>query len=384
MVFKVKRSSAKDFDEKAESRLIIEPFDPEVSKPGGIDTCIRGIVKFSPAETRISIIGVDATGRKALRKWQVVELEGREINFFPAVRLNNADLRRRVPHSLRVSLGALLYPSAEKYDVVQSHKVNTALFCLLRYPFCSKVLFLHNSGNENGSKAATSFYRFAPWLYKLFERGVIPRMESVVIFSREGAERLARKYPHVVYSSTWFDPDRFYPVEGTSSGTGDRLKILWACRIEPPKAPLHAVDCFAELPSDASLTIAGDGTMRRAMEKRVAELGLGERVTFLGAVDKQEIGEVMRKHDMLLMSSEFEGYSRSIVEALACGLPVLTNYGGDPNHLIADGVNGARFTSSADVARAFEIARFVSSSSCAKSVDTHEGRRVVERLIGMP
>ncbi len=50
----------------------------------------------------------------------------------------------------------------------------------------------------------------------------------------------------------------------------------------------------------------------------------------------------MRDHDILLMSSRFEGFSRSIVEALASGLPVATTPGGEPNGLIVEGLNGGR------------------------------------------
>lgn len=109
-----------------------------------------------------------------------------------------------------------------------------------------------------------------------------------------------------------------------------------------------------------------ESAMRRSAEKSRA----ADRIRFMGAVHKSEIGEFMRRHDLMMMTSRHEGFSRAIVEGLASGLPVVTTPGGEPNGLVRDGVNGARVSS--DRAELFphaiEIAARVSAAAASASV----------------
>ena len=47
-------------------RLIVEQFDPERPKPGGIDTCIRGLLEFAPPDQDLAVVGVDAQSNAPL------------------------------------------------------------------------------------------------------------------------------------------------------------------------------------------------------------------------------------------------------------------------------------------------------------------------------
>jgi glycosyltransferase involved in cell wall biosynthesis len=106
--------------------------------------------------------------------------------------------------------------------------------------------------------------------------------------------------------------------------------------------------------------------MRRYAQQSPA----ADRITFVGAVPKSEIAAMMRSHDLMLMTSAFEGYSRAIVEGLASGLPVVTTPGGEPNGLVQTGVNGARVAAaSADLfVPAVEIASRIPASAARDSV----------------
>jgi glycosyltransferase involved in cell wall biosynthesis len=111
-----------------------------------------------------------------------------------------------------------------------------------------------------------------------------------------------------------------------------------------------------------------------------------DRIAFVGAVPKSEIGAVMREHDLMLMTSRFEGFSRAIVEGLASGLPVVTTPGGEPNGLIETGVNGARVE--ADRAELFipavEIAARISASAARDSVSNLSAANVVPDVLTIP
>lgn len=348
-----------------EKRLLVEQFDPERPVPGGIDTCIRGLVKFCPPGIELRIAGVDAIGNKRIGRWAEYEVGGRTVQFMPLAEIDYVNLRRAVPHSVRVAQGLRKYRPMPEADVIQTHRINTGAAAINLYPNADHVQFIHTENDL--SEGSQSFFRHAVFTYRWLERYVIPRSADVVVFNKAGAERLAALSPHVRFSPTWYDPTEFYPADQESR---DKSRIIWACRVEPGKNPELAVDVMSVLPSRYSLTVAGTGTVEDAMKRCAQRSPAANRINFLGAVPKSEIASVMRDHDLMLMTSSFEGFSRSIVEGLACGLPVVTTPGGEPNGLVQTGKNGARVPGYAAelFADPVETASRISASAAAGSV----------------
>jgi teichuronic acid biosynthesis glycosyltransferase TuaC len=93
---------------------------------------------------------------------------------------------------------------------------------------------------------------------------------------------------------------------------------------------------------DAELLIVGsvgrggarfDETLRR----RVVELGLSERVRFIGFVDRAGMAELLSAADVFCLASYTEGWPNVVNEALACGAPVVaTRVGGVPDMLVSE------------------------------------------------
>jgi glycosyltransferase involved in cell wall biosynthesis len=366
-----------------ENRLIIEQFDPERPKPGGIDTCIRGLVRYCPPGVQLRIVGVDALGNKQLGQWNEYEIAGRTFEFMAVARLDHADLRRVVPHSVQLALGVHRYRPAPDSDVVQTHRINMGPTAMRVYPRAEHVQYIHNSGVDDLGTGSTSYFKRAVFAYRWLERNVIPRTVDTVVFSRSGAERLQQVSSCVRFSPTWYDPALFFPAEKEAVR---KTRIIWACRIESAKNPELAIDVMSALPDRYRLTVAGSGTMESVMRRRAERSMASDRIAFVGAVPKSEIGAVMREHDLMLMTSRFEGFSRAIVEGLASGLPVVTTPGGEPNGLIETGVNGARVE--ADRAELFipavEIAAGISASAARDSVSNLSAANVVPDVLTIP
>jgi glycosyltransferase involved in cell wall biosynthesis len=102
--------------------------------------------------------------------------------------------------------------------------------------------------------------------------------------------------------------------------------------------PHYGVDCvlraFARIQQqtpEASLTVVGDGSQREALEKLTTELNL-QHTSFTGRVEHEQIYEHYSKADVFLNASRIDNQPLSILEAFACGLPVVTtNAGGIPD-----------------------------------------------------
>jgi glycosyltransferase involved in cell wall biosynthesis len=84
--------------------------------------------------------------------------------------------------------------------------------------------------------------------------------------------------------------------------------------------------------------MVGKGNMRQPLEDIANALGLGGRVKFAGF--RTDISEVLSCMDIFVMPSIIEGFSLSILEAMASGLPVVASHVGGISEVVKDGVTG--------------------------------------------
>jgi glycosyltransferase involved in cell wall biosynthesis len=93
---------------------------------------------------------------------------------------------------------------------------------------------------------------------------------------------------------------------------------------------LQGVDCLTQ--------IAGEGPLRPELESLAIQYGITDRMRFLGY--RSDIADLIAKARLVVHSSDGEGSPNAIMEALACGRPVVATNVGDVARLIRDGKNG--------------------------------------------
>jgi teichuronic acid biosynthesis glycosyltransferase TuaC len=109
--------------------------------------------------------------------------------------------------------------------------------------------------------------------------------------------------------------------------------ILSVGRLVPGKGNSLIIDALARLP-DSRLLIAGDGPDRELLKRQASAKGVAARVRFLGSVPSKELRRYYRAADVLVLASANEGMPNVVLEAMACGTPVVaTNVGGIPEVL---------------------------------------------------
>ena len=88
--------------------------------------------------------------------------------------------------------------------------------------------------------------------------------------------------------------------------------------------------------SGACLLIIGDGREKRNLTELASALGIRDRVTFLGAMPQEQLAEYYGSADALVLASSREGWPNVLLEAMACGTPVVsTRVGGTPEIVAA-------------------------------------------------
>jgi glycosyltransferase involved in cell wall biosynthesis len=115
--------------------------------------------------------------------------------------------------------------------------------------------------------------------------------------------------------------------------------LAFAGRLTAQKSLRVALEAVAAV-DGVTLLIAGEGDQRSTLEHDVAELGLAKRVRFLGALPRERVVELFAAADASILSSTWENFPHTVVEALAVGTPVIATATGGVGEVVRDGENG--------------------------------------------
>lgn len=185
--------------------------------------------------------------------------------------------------------------------------------------------------NYRGGHAETFFQKS----FYIVERS-LNRATGIIVPSAYLQEVFAKWGKHVDIVPNVLNEQRFFPSEGEYRGieASQHLNLIVTRNLEQIYDVPCAIRCLAMLKKDypqARLSVAGSGPEWQALEALVEELGLTESVTFLGRLDADKIADLYRSADVMLNPSTVDNSPNSVIEALACGVPVVTtNVGGIP------------------------------------------------------
>jgi glycosyltransferase involved in cell wall biosynthesis len=135
-----------------------------------------------------------------------------------------------------------------------------------------------------------------------------------------------------------------------------------------------------------ALTIVGDGDEMNSLQKLSDKLGLTESIQFTGSLPLIVVADKMRKSNALITVSAVETFGKIIIEALACGTPVLTAESADPEKIITDGKNGVKVNSDLNglpqaMLRMVEFAQTINPNELHNEVIEKYGKEVVLKQI---
>lgn len=119
------------------------------------------------------------------------------------------------------------------------------------------------------------------------------------------------------------DTERY---RASSRGGGGLIVVARLTRQKRIDLAIRALPHLAR--SDLRLTILGDGPERAALERLVAEMALGDRVRFLGAVPPSQVAACLGDADVALFPAVGEGFGLAAAEALMAGVPVVACHDG--------------------------------------------------------
>ncbi len=160
---------------------------------------------------------------------------------------------------------------------------------------------------------------------------------------RQKLVELGEPASRVVTLRNGVDLNRFSPGDRDASrarlGLGG-FTLLSVGSLIPRKGHELIIAALTELPN-MTLMIAGSGPMRAELERTAQEKGVAARVRFLGEIAHDALTDAYRAADIFVLASSREGWANVLLEAMACGTPVVaTNVNGTPE-VITDPKLGA-------------------------------------------
>jgi glycosyltransferase involved in cell wall biosynthesis len=180
-------------------------------------------------------------------------------------------------------------------------------------------------------------------------QAVLGHADALLIGSRSFAEEVRANQGTPVERFTVVpgavDVGRFRPRDGWAPGAlldAAAPRLLYHGRVDRRKGALDLVDAFARVAGarPARLVVSGIGPDSDAVAERVAALGLAGRVTLRGPAAYDDVPAVYREGDVFVSPTYAEGFSNTILEAMASGLPVVSTRSVGVVDCLRDGDNG--------------------------------------------
>jgi len=176
--------------------------------------------------------------------------------------------------------------------------------------------------------------RLKPWLARAVEVLKLPAMDDVVFVSDDLRERVERRYRWLSLSGKTICNGLDHSVyrqlpDGELSAT-DRFDpfVLHVSNLAAKKNPAVLLKAFAAVApeTEADLVICGSGWPEsERVDRLLGEHGLAERVHRLGYVPETKLVSLYNRSLMFVFSSQHESFGLPVLEAMACGTPVVTS-----------------------------------------------------------
>lgn len=205
------------------------------------------------------------------------------------------------------------------------------------------VLTEHNAVSLAFGDLETPRYRPLMWAIRASYRFA----DSIVGVSKGVAERLLSvpgvrpERVHVIYNPCWTPDIVTHAAEAADHpwlGESGPPVILSAGRLEDQKDFATLIRAFARLRQgrEARLIILGEGSLRGALEAQARQLGIEDSISLPGFV--RNPFSFMSRAAVFVLSSRYEGFGNVLVEAMACGTPVVsTDCPSGPSEILEDG-----------------------------------------------
>jgi glycosyltransferase involved in cell wall biosynthesis len=321
---------------------------------GGIDSYIGCFLKYAPADVEIEVIGVTADPRaRPVGRWLDLPIANRTVRFF-ALFAPQSLSRPHIPLSVRYSMGLMWHPVRPNADIAIAHRAEPVLFAHRT----KTIVLVHHTGPSDIPDGASQFrWPGKRGVYDWLESMAVRRVRRIHTVTQHALEHYRASYRRAAddlrFFPTFFDPAVFKlpsPQERALARKAVRTALglpahaaiaVSVGRLDHQKDYFLSLAAFALLSEQQEplfLVIIGEGMLRARIEASIRAAGMQKRILLLGEKAAEDIAATHYAADLFLLTSAYEGMSIALLEAQACGLPVVVPDVGEARQTVRDGV----------------------------------------------
>lgn len=232
-------------------------------------------------------------------------------------------------------LGEAIQRLEDKIDVIYTHYLFNSYYAVN----CLKPLQAPIVAIEHWSKINE---QPVPPIVTFYATATYPQTKKVITVSKSLQERLKELFG--------IEAEVVYNLVGTEFGykpklKSDKIRFVATGSLIKRKGFDLLPEAFklADLPRDKwELYIIGEGEEHQNLQRQIDAYGFGSNIHLTGAKDKREIASILNQCDAFVLPSRNENFSVAVLEALACGVPVISSICGGIRECIND-KNGILF-----------------------------------------
>ena len=249
-------------------------------------------------------------------------LTGRNLTVLPLQMPRGSGIARKlslIPWLLKN--GPVVLRAVKRADAVHAPiPGDISTLGMLAAFFLRKPLFVRHCGNW--AEQRTLAERFWRWFMERFGGG-----RNVMLATGGVPAPPSTRNPHI----TWIFSTSLTERELQSLP----LKITWqrdpkliiVCRQEPGKGTdnlIRSLPLILKSFPETALDVVGDGSALPGLKRLASDMGVANRVVFHGKVGHQGVIDLLKQATLFCYPTHSEGFPKAVLEALACGLPVIT------------------------------------------------------------
>lgn len=233
-------------------------------------------------------------------------------------------------HSLRIGgsvynpLNILkLIPLLKKVDIVHTHNTAPQFFVAIAHFFTKKCrLFTTEHNTTNRRRNIKGLVYVDKWMYSQYERVICISEQAETnlrTYLKDNSSKICTVFNGVdilKYMNAEPIPELREKYKNCHLG-------IMVAGFREQKDQRTLIKAYKELPGNFHLLLAGTGVLEEECKQLVKELGIADRVHFLG--NRSDVPQLLHTADVVIMSSHYEGLSLSSIEGMACGKPFIAS-----------------------------------------------------------
>ena len=328
---------------------LIHPFDPRGKKVGGLETYTRDFITFHPDDFDLLVIGVDGTGDLELGKVIDLSFRGRRYKFMPILHYPENEMHEAAKVLLS-SITFRFYWALLRYFMTIRRQLHSGAWSVeLRrmefsaFPWLWGVPFIQMLHGEGAPHQQMDSLLRKYWFVQRFnERFAVSHADKFLCVNPNITERVRVDYPKfrdkVDTLTTWANT-QFYKPRPFRESDGV-FRIIFCGRLDYFKVPslmFKTIDKLRkELSGGVEFHYVGASDPGRFPEfERIRDI-----TVLHGYQDAAGIAAIHEQMDAGILTSEFEGMPRFVLETLCSGRPVVSVHLPQLEAVIEDGVSG--------------------------------------------